>query len=95
MLGSCTTTFSFFKEHEYLGNVSPAQKMGIKVPFKDWAEVLEQTKKDMIMPTEVEKRQIIHHLPIVHTYTRTRTKPIKPSETVTKVSSISTSSRIK
>ena len=39
--------YNFFKEHESLGNMPPAQKMG-KVPVKDWADVLEQTKADML-----------------------------------------------
>ena len=42
--------YNFFKEHSALGNVPPAQKAG-KVPFKDWAGVLEQTNRDMIGPT--------------------------------------------
>ena len=33
--------YNFFKEHTTLGNVPPAQKMGIPVPFKDWREVVE------------------------------------------------------
>jgi transposase-like protein len=32
--------YNFFKEHESLGNVPPAVKMGIELPFKDWAEVV-------------------------------------------------------
>lgn len=35
--------YNFFKEHEALGNVPPAQKMGIEVPFKNWAEVVSET----------------------------------------------------
>ena len=65
----------FFKEHEYLGNVPPAQKMGIKVPFKDWAEVLQQTKRDMIDLNEPHETKIIHPLPIVHTYSKPEYHP--------------------
>jgi len=32
--------YNFFKEHEALGNVPPAIKMGVDVPFTDWAEVM-------------------------------------------------------
>ena len=32
--------YNMFKEHESLGNVPPAVKMGIELPFKDWAEVV-------------------------------------------------------
>jgi len=39
--------YNFFKEHEALGNVPPAQKMGIPVPFKNWADVLEVVRRDM------------------------------------------------
>ena len=36
--------YNFFKEHESLGNIPPAQKMGIPIPFKNWAEVVNQAK---------------------------------------------------
>ena len=32
--------YNFFKEHESLGNVPPAQKMGIPTPLRSWAEVV-------------------------------------------------------
>ncbi len=35
--------YNFFKEHEALGNIPPAQKMG-NVPFKDWGNVVRETK---------------------------------------------------
>jgi len=35
--------YNFFKEHETLGNIPPAQKMGVEVPFKNWAEVVKET----------------------------------------------------
>jgi len=35
--------YNFFKEHTSLGDIPPAQKMGIPVPFKDWREVVEGT----------------------------------------------------
>jgi transposase-like protein len=38
--------YNFFKEHESLGNDPPAQKMGIPIPFKSWAEVVNQAKVD-------------------------------------------------
>jgi len=36
--------YNFFKEHETLGNIPPAQKMGIAIPIKNWAEVVNQAK---------------------------------------------------
>ena len=36
--------YNFFKEHETLGNIPPAQKMGIPTPFKNWAEVVSRAK---------------------------------------------------
>jgi putative transposase len=36
--------YNFFKEHEALGNIPPAQKMGIPTPLKNWAEVVSQAK---------------------------------------------------
>jgi len=41
--------YNFFKEHETLGNIPPAVKMGV-TPIKDWAEVISQTK--IILPTK-------------------------------------------
>lgn len=35
--------YNFFKEHETLGNIPPAVKMG-DTPIKDWAEVVSETK---------------------------------------------------
>ncbi|MBM3142028.1 MAG: IS1/IS6 family transposase [Chloroflexi bacterium] len=32
--------YNFFKEHESLGNVSPAKYMKIDMPFKDWNDVV-------------------------------------------------------
>jgi len=62
--------YNFFKEHEALGNISPAQKMGIRVPFKDWAEVLEQTRQDMIVPAKPPPTQTLRQLPAVYTYSK-------------------------
>jgi len=39
--------YNFFKEHESLGNIPPAQKMG-HVPFKDWIDVIKAVNKDMV-----------------------------------------------
>jgi putative transposase len=36
--------YNFFKEHESLGNIPPAQKMGIPTPIKNWAEVVSPAK---------------------------------------------------
>jgi len=36
--------YNFFKEHEALGNIPPAQRMGIPTPLKHWAEVVSQAK---------------------------------------------------
>jgi putative transposase len=36
--------YNFFKEHESLGNIPPAQKMGIATPIKSWAEVVRPVK---------------------------------------------------
>jgi len=51
--------YNFFKEHETLGNIPPAVKMGA-TPIKDWAEVISQTKvaispkqKPMLLPKKV------------------------------------------
>jgi putative transposase len=36
--------YNFFKEHEALGNIPPAQRMGIPTPLKSWAEVVSPAK---------------------------------------------------
>jgi putative transposase len=39
--------YNFFKEHESLGNIPPAQKMGLITPFKNWAEVVNPVKASL------------------------------------------------
>ncbi len=46
--------YNFFKEHEALGNVPPAQKMETPTPFKDWNDVLKSVKTDMVKTRKVE-----------------------------------------
>jgi len=36
--------YNFFKEHESLGNIPPAQRMGLITPVKNWAEVVSLAK---------------------------------------------------
>jgi transposase-like protein len=36
--------YNFFKEHESLGNIPPAQRMRIPIPFRSWAEIVRETK---------------------------------------------------
>lgn len=53
--------YNFFKEHETLGNIPPAVKMGA-TPIKDWAEVISQTKVVLPIkpkPTLLTKRTAI------------------------------------
>lgn len=61
--------YNFFKEHEALGNVPPAQKMGVEVPFKNWAEVVRET----VVPYRPTK--------IAPTIVVIRTKPQTPDIT--------------
>jgi putative transposase len=62
--------YNFFKEHETLGNVPPAVKMGA-TPIKDWAEVVSQTKtiKHMkpkfILDTNIKPVLQIRTMPIL------------------------------
>jgi len=67
--------YNFFKEHETLGNVPPAQKMG-NTPFKDWADVLELTKRDMLPRVKQITIQPETREPVVHVYTTTKNTPI-------------------
>jgi len=41
--------YNFFKEHETLGNVPPAQKMPLPAPFKDWLEVVTETPESRLV----------------------------------------------
>ena len=43
--------YNFFKEHEALGNIPPAQKMRLPLPFKDWEDVIRETKVEIPKPT--------------------------------------------
>ena len=47
--------YNFFKEHESLGNVSPAKNMKIELPFNDWNDIVKTagSVKDSYIP-EVE-----------------------------------------
>jgi transposase-like protein len=69
--------YNFFKEHESLGNMPPARKMG-KVPIKDWADVLEQTRADML--GQMPKVTVKPKSPVIHSYTKTETFNPKRSE---------------
>jgi len=59
--------YNFFKEHEALGNIPPAQKMGIPTPFKNWAEVVSQPKVAISPKIEIAKEpkevSRLHHPP--------------------------------
>ena len=60
--------YNFFKEHTSLGDVSPAQKMGIPVPFKNWAEVIRGKE---LQPKVVTSIMPINYVP----FTTTKGKP--------------------
>lgn len=47
--------YNFFKEHESLGNIPPAQKMGIPTSFKNWAEVVSPAKVATSPKIEIAK----------------------------------------
>jgi len=71
--------YNFFKEHESVGNISPAQTMGIKTPFEDWNDILGQVRADMLAPAKAEKPE--PRRPIVHSYARptvSETQRVKP-----------------
>jgi len=44
--------YNFFKEHTALGNVPPAKKMGIDIPFKGWNDVVRNSIKTRVETTE-------------------------------------------
>jgi hypothetical protein len=55
--------YNFFKEHETLGNIPPAQKMGIPTPLKNWAEVVNQAK--VAIPTKPQFVSFARVKPII------------------------------
>ena len=76
--------YNFFKEHETLGNIPPAQKMGIPIPFKNWAEVISQTK--VALPVKPKLISFIRTKPITKKRKHPKRKPkglkLKPRVTV-------------
>jgi transposase-like protein len=77
--------YNFFKEHEYLGDVPPAQKMG-KVPFKDWADVLAQTRADMLGKGKPEITLEVTREPVIHSYAKS--SEFKPTIRITRVPAV-------
>ncbi len=55
--------YNYFKEHESLGNVSPAKRMKIELPFKDWNDIVRTSGEDNYV-VEAE------HLPIAQPTTK-------------------------
>jgi putative transposase len=51
MLDAWLVQYNFFKEHESLGNVPPAQAMG-KTPMKDWRDVIDHVEVKLIRNPE-------------------------------------------
>jgi putative transposase len=72
--------YNFFKEHETLGNIPPAVKMGA-TPIKDWAEVVSQTKVTTPSIYRLESRPPILRLqpkpPIKKRHRRRKPKGLK------------------
>jgi putative transposase len=53
--------YNFFKEHESLGNVSPAQHMKTKLPFSDWEDIVrgfDYTKEQKSEPYNPEPKTV-------------------------------------
>jgi len=56
--------YNFFKEHESLGNIPPAQKMGLITPFNNWAEVVKPVKATLT--AEPRLLSVVRAKPILH-----------------------------
>jgi putative transposase len=52
--------YNFFKEHESLGNVSPAKHMKIALPFQDWNDVVRYSTPADIARFRLPKEKPIH-----------------------------------
>ena len=64
--------YNFFKEHETLGNVPPAVKMG-DTPIKDWAEVVSETKV-ITMPESILPSNLTGDMPKPRSQVKRKTK---------------------
>ncbi len=64
--------YNFFKEHETLGNIPPAVKMGA-TPIKDWAEVVSETKVKSILD-DVLPSSLAGDMPIPRLQIKRKTK---------------------
>jgi len=78
--------YNFFKEHESLGNVPPAVKLG-KVPFKDWDDVLDN---EQVLPVvSPEKIRELKRVMKVRRVSKTKRRiSRKTPETLTAVGGI-------
>lgn len=54
--------YNFFKEHAALGNVPPAVKMKIAIPFKDWNDIVKPLQPDKA--TEFMPRPVSFYQPL-------------------------------
>jgi putative transposase len=52
--------YNFFKEHESLGNVSPAKHMKVELPFQDWNDVVRYSSTADIARFRLPKEKPIH-----------------------------------
>ncbi len=52
LTGGWLINYNFFKQHESIGNIPPAQAMSKTVPFKDWRDVVRDT--NVIPETEYQ-----------------------------------------
>jgi putative transposase len=52
--------YNFFKEHESLGNVSPAKHMKVALPFQDWNDVVRYSSAADIARFRLPKEKPIH-----------------------------------
>jgi len=64
--------YNFFKEHETLGNIPPAVKMGA-TPIKDWAEVVSETRI-VTMPEDVLPSSLVGDMPKPRSQVKHKTK---------------------
>lgn len=75
--------YNFFKEHEALGNVPPAQKMG-EVPFKDWEDIVRESairvERPFVEPPKQRLTVTVRTVRVVRPKRRRSKKRAKPPE---------------
>lgn len=66
LTGGWLVNYNFFKQHEGVGNIPPAQAMSKTVPFKDWNDVVRDKREpDIDYKVSLYQRSTVKHKKVV------------------------------